>query len=132
MRYSIEQRKELARRLRAEGRNCCQSVAMAFDDVTGLDDETVGRLAEGFGSGFGGRQEVCGAVSGTTMICGVAYAGMDRKDIYGKVKAAMGAFEQLEGSCSCRDLKGPGRKPCLELITDAVEILHRQLEADGR
>lgn len=132
MNYDVEQRKEMARQLRKQGRNCCQCVAMVFDDLTGIDGETIGRIAEGFGSGFGGRQEVCGTVSGATMVCGMAYADMDRKGIYGKVKDFMGAFERLEGSCVCRDLKQPGRKPCLELITDAVEMLHKQLEADGR
>lgn len=131
MKYSVEERKRFARELRKEGRNCCQCVAMAFDDVTGLDKELVARMTEGFGSGFGGRQDVCGTLSGSTMICGMAY-DLPRKDVYGKVKAVMSEFEGLEGSCICRELKVPGRKPCLELITDAVEILHKQLEADGK
>ena len=88
MKYDIEQRKELARQLRKQGLNCCQCVAMAFGDVTGMDPETIKRVAEGFG--------------------------------------------RLEGSCVCRELKKPGRKPCLELITDMVGLVHTRLENDGK
>lgn len=132
MKYNVEQRKELARGLRAQGYNCCQCVAMAFEDISGLDADTAGRLSEGFGSGFGGRREVCGTLSGVTMICGLAYPDVDRKELYAKVQAVMDAFESREGSCICRELKVTGRKPCLDLITDAVELFHNQLEADGR
>lgn len=132
MKYNIEQRKELARQLRKQGLNCCQCVAMAFDDVTGMDHETIKRLAEGFGSGFGGSQEICGTVSGATMVCGPAYPELDRKGVYGKVKELMDKFGRLEGSCVCRELKKPGRKPCLELITDMVGLVHTRLESDGK
>lgn len=132
MNYTIDQRKERALELRRQGCNCCQCVAMVFDDVTGLEPGAVAALTGGFGSGFGGRGDVCGTMSAATMVCGVAYAGMERKELYGKVKAVMGAFEKAEGSCVCRELKGPGRKPCTELITDAVEMVHSQLEADGK
>ncbi len=133
MKYTVEERKDKARALRKEGYNCCQCVALAFDDVTdGSDPALLGLISAGFGSGFGGKGEVCGAVSGATMVCGLANPGLPRPQLYGKVKEVMDSFSSLNGSYICRELKQPGRRPCIDLITDAVEMLHRQLEADGR
>lgn len=132
MKYTLEERKELARQLRKQGYNCCQSVAMAFDDVIDTDPAILSQIAGGFGSGFGGKGEVCGAVSGATMVCGLANGAMERPALYGKVKEIMDSFSRLNGSYICRELKQPGRKPCTDLVVDAVEILHRQLEADER
>lgn len=131
MKYTIEERKELARRLRKEGRNCSQCVAMAFDDVTAADLELIGSLAAGFGTGFGGSGEVCGVISGATMVSGMAYERLERPELYAKVRETMDTFGKANGSCICRELKQPGRRPCIDLITDGVEMLHRQLEADG-
>lgn len=131
MKYTLEERRQLALDLKKQGRNCCQCVAMAFADVTGADPQLLGRIAQGFGGGFGGHGDVCGAVSGATMVSGLVYDSLERPALYGKVKTAMDAFADLNGSYVCRELKRPGRKPCSELITDSVEILHRQLEADG-
>lgn len=131
MEYTLEQRKERARELRKQGRNCSQCVAMAFDDVIAADPELIARISEGFGSGFGGKGEVCGAMSGTTMVCGLVYGNLDRPQLYAKVRQPLEAFAALNGSYICRELKQPGRKPCIDLITDGVEALHRQLEADG-
>lgn len=131
MKYTVEERKERARRLRKEGWNCSQCVAMAFDDVTETNPEVIGRLAAGFGTGFGASGEVCGVISGATMVSGMAYDGLERPELYAKVRETMGTFSRANGSCICRELKQPGRRPCIDLITDGVEMLHRQLEADG-
>ncbi|MDE6090336.1 MAG: C-GCAxxG-C-C family protein [Duncaniella sp.] len=131
MKYTLEQRKELARELRKQGKNCSQCVALAFDDVIDADPILLERLASGFGSGFGGQGEVCGAISGATMVCGLVYDGLDRPALYSKVRQPMDDFRKANGSYICRELKQPGRRPCIDLITDGVEMLHRQLEADG-
>ena len=131
MEYTLEERRQRALDLKKQGHNCCQSVAMAFGDVTATDDPRLSRLSAGVGSGFGGKGEVCGAITGATMVAGMAYDATKRPAVYGKVRETMDAFANLNGSYICRELKGPDRKPCAELITDAVEILHRQLEADG-
>jgi hypothetical protein len=43
--------------------NCSQSVAAAFADVIGKEEEEIFRLMSGFGFGMGGERSVCGAVS---------------------------------------------------------------------
>ena len=131
MKYNLEERKERARMLRNDGYNCSQCVVLAFDDLTGVDSGLIARISSGFGSGYGGRGEVCGAVSGATMVSGLSY-DLERPALYGKVKGVMSEFERMNGSCICRELKQPGRSPCIDLITAAVEILHRKFEADGR
>lgn len=130
LKYTEEERKERARELRKQGYNCCQCVAMVFDDVTDAGPGMLEKISQGFGSGFGGKQEVCGALSGTTMICGLVYDKLPRPELYKKVKAPMDSFRELNGSYICRELKQPGRRPCVDLICDAVGILHRQLEEE--
>ena len=128
MKYTLDQRVNLACELRAKGYNCAQCVLMAFEDfISEGETATLSRAAHGFGSGIGASGEVCGAISGTVMILGIAREGVARPELYREVREAMAEFEQLEGSRLCRDLKGPGRKPCLELITDAVTMLHNRL-----
>ncbi len=131
MKYTLEERKERARQLRKEGKNCCQCVAMVFDDVADADPEMLSRIAAGFGSGFGAQGDVCGVMSGVTMVTGLVYDSLARPALYAKVRQPMDAFKEMNGSYICRELKQPGRRPCIDLITDGVEILHRQLEADG-
>ena len=46
------------------GYNCAQAVAVAFCDVTGLDEKIVAKAVSPFGGGMGRLREVCGAVSG--------------------------------------------------------------------
>lgn len=129
MKYTLPQRIERARALRAEGHNCAQCVVMAFDDISSPSAmEAVNLAAKGFGSGIGARGMVCGAVSGMTMVLGMADSS-PRPQLYKRVGSLIDTFTALEGSCICADLKKPGRKPCIDLITDAVEMLHRNLEA---
>lgn len=55
------------------GYNCSQSLAGAFYDVTGLDRETVLRMASSFGGGMGRLRQVCGAMTGSFMILSMVY-----------------------------------------------------------
>ena len=127
-----EERMALARRLRGEGYNCSQCVAMAFADETGVDAATLARLSEGFGSGIGGRREVCGAVTGMTMVLSAVNSEMARPELYRRVSGAVDGFVEAEGSDVCATLKRPGAKPCIDLIADTVGRLHDILEADGK
>ena len=128
MKHTLEERIAKARELRAAGYNCAQCVLLSFDDVMPDGDTSMlARAPSGFGSGIGASGEICGAISGSVMILGIVREGVTRPDLYREIREAMAEFEQLEGARLCRDLKGPGRKPCLELITDAVTMLHNRL-----
>ena len=125
--YTLEERLEKARRLRAEGSNCSQCVVGAFDDIIGNDMEPLLRAAHGFGSGIGGTGHMCGAVTGAAMVLGLV-RDSSRPVLYGEISDVSREFEALEGALMCRELKGvEGRKPCLQLILDEVEMLHRRL-----
>ena len=131
MKYTLEERVARARELRAQGYNCSQCVVMAFDDVIDGDMQSLARAAQGFGSGIGASGNICGAISGTTMVIGLVKDSLTRPELYRQVRDALDEFKQLEGYTDCRDLKQEGRKPCLELICDAVAMLHNRLAADA-
>ncbi|MDE6555780.1 MAG: C-GCAxxG-C-C family protein [Duncaniella sp.] len=125
-----EERIALARKLRADGYNCSQCVAMAFADKTGLEPELLARVSHGFGSGIGGRKETCGVVTGMTMVVSAANPDIPRKELYDKVSQTVEKFVAEEGSDVCAVLKRPGAKPCVDLIADAVGRLHDHLEKE--
>ena len=129
MKYTLEQRKERARELHRQGFNCSQCVVMVFDDIHGLSNDVVARASAGFGGGLGGMRHVCGAVSGMVMIEGLAkYSNpSDKPMIYAEVKSAANEFNLLNGSIVCAELLKPGRKPCIELIEDAITIIDARL-----
>lgn len=108
----VEERVAKAREYFHSGCNCSQSVALAFSDITGLSEKDLERAATGFGGGFGRMREVCGAVSGMTMLAGFIRPVADRKDIparkenYALVQDFAEKFRQENGSIICRELLG--------------------------
>ena len=130
---TLEKRIDRARRLRKDGYNCAQCVIMVFDDITPLDADSLAPVAAGFGTGIGGMREVCGAVSGMAMITGMtSYTGAAGKPaLYGIVRADSEKFAATNGSMICRELKKPGAKPCIDLIIDAITILHNRLTPES-
>ena len=127
MKYSLPDRLQIDRDLRAQGYNCSQCVLLSFDDLTaGCDPLTLAHIAHGFGSGMA-IGDMCGAISGGVMLLGLAYPDLPRPELYAIVREFVARFEALEGERTCARLKGCGHKPCLTLITDAVELLHTML-----
>lgn len=98
-----------------DGYNCSQSVALAFADeaaaLAGIDEKQLMALASGFGGGFGRLREVCGCVSGMTMIAGIIRPA-DPSDRQGKmnnyamVQSLAEEFRNENGSIVCRELLG--------------------------
>ena len=127
------------------GYNCAQSVAVAFCDVTGMDEKTTSRMMSGFGGGMGRLREVCGAVSGMFMVAGLLYGytdpGLDdcnKKSHYQLVQDLAGKFREEVGSIVCREiLKNPpsdptpsprtaeyyAKRPCARMVMIAANIL---------
>lgn len=98
-----------AAELFVNGYNCAQAVAVAFSDVTGLDERTSAKLVSSFGGGMGRMREVCGAVSGMLFVAGTLY-GYDtpddtaKKTHYARVQTLAGKFREQCGSIVCREL----------------------------
>ena len=136
-------RKEKAMAIFKEGYNCSQAVAMAFDDVVGIDRETLAKMAVGLGGGVGRMREVCGTVTGMAMVLGLIY-GTDEADskntVYPYVQEACDRFKAENGSIVCRELLAGvsvstggtaekrteefyKKRPCAELVGMAAEIV---------
>ena len=111
--FNIDERVEKAKRLFKEGGyNCCQAVVLAYNDIFGIDDETAAALASGFGGGFGRMREVCGSVSGMTMLAGLMKPASDpsvkesRTANYALVQEMAEEFRRINGSIVCKELLG--------------------------
>jgi len=145
-----EARVERARAFFRQGYNCCQSVVLAFDDVTGLDEKTVATITAGFGGGIGRLREVCGCVSGMTAVAGFicpyndTSRPQDKKSNYQLVQKLAYGFKNINGSIICGDLLGTGRaaqspvpeartpqyyqkRPCEELVGIAAGLLSDEM-----
>ena len=109
---------EKASKMFYDGYNCAQAVAVAFCDVTGLDEKTTAKMISPFGGGMGRLREVCGAVSGMLFVLGCLY-GYDestddeaKKQTYQQVQELAKAFQAQNGSIICREiLKNPPPTP---------------------
>ena len=152
---NTDERKRLARELFEKGYNCCQAVAMTFSDVLEMEPEQVARLASGFGGGMGRMREVCGTVSGMTMVAGAICPASDVSDKaaktanYALVQELAASFRERNGSIICRELLGLSRpegtpvpqdrtpeyyrkRPCAELCAMAAGIVAEKLESMNR
>lgn len=130
---------EMAETLFMSGLNCAQSVFCAFADEFGMDEETAKKVSCGLGGGVGRLREVCGAVTGATLVLGMRH-GPDKDVVYPKVQAFCAKFKEECGSIVCRELlSGTGatvggkadartpeyyhKRPCVEMVKLAVRLL---------
>lgn len=143
-------RPDNAKELFKSGCNCCQAVFCAFRNETNLTEEDALRLSAGFGGGLGRLREVCGAVSGMTMVLSNKFASADPNNqeekaaLYALIQKAAGDFKAENGSIICRELLGLEEKnsnpvpeertneyykkrPCSELVKCAAEIAEKYL-----
>lgn len=148
-------RPDNAKQLFESGCNCCQAVFCAFLDETNLSKEDALRLSAGFGGGFGRLREVCGAVSGMTMVLSNKFASADPNNkeekaaLYALIQKAAGEFREENGSIVCRELLNLEEKssvpvpeertkeyykkrPCSELVKCAAEIAEKYLNSDKK
>ena len=105
-------RPDKAEELFRKGYNCSQSTFAAFADVLGMTVEEAAKIASPFGAGFGKLREVCGAVSGMTLLAGYLNGYDDpadyesKKELYRLIQKMCAEFEEREGTIICRELLG--------------------------
>lgn len=144
-------RADRAEELFRMGYNCSQSVFAAFADVLGMSVEEAAKIASPFGAGFGKLREVCGAVSGMTLLVGYLKGYDDpadsegKKALYALIQKMCGEFEAEKGTIICRELLGLKKgedmgepavrteeyyrsRPCVGACRTAAEIAERLLE----
>ncbi|MBQ9767854.1 MAG: C_GCAxxG_C_C family protein [Lachnospiraceae bacterium] len=140
-----------AMKLFKEGYNCAQAVVLAYADYFEESPETLAAMISSFGGGMGRLREVCGAVSGMFFVAGKLYgyadpkAGKEKMDHYARIQELAASFRERNGSIVCRELLGLQEKvsapipeertteyykkrPCVELVAEAAEILERYIE----
>ena len=133
----------------SKGFNCAQSVIASFADILNVDEETVLRIASGFGGGMGRMQQTCGAVSGAFMVIGFLRGKYKAEDDEANeitnnlIQEFSRKFAESHGSINCKALidydlnteEGMEQankadvfnKKCTNFVKLAVELLEETL-----
>ncbi|MFI3295584.1 MAG: C-GCAxxG-C-C family protein [Rikenellaceae bacterium] len=151
----IEQRVQQAMDYFTSGYNCSQSVALAYEDILGIEKDSLATISAPFGGGMGRLREVCGAVSGMFMVAGFVYKANDPKNLeakklnYQAVQTLAKQFTDQNGSIVCRDLLGLNvqkeeptpaqrtqeyykKRPCKELVGMATRLVGEMLNEKNK
>ncbi len=154
MHIDIDERVAQAKGFFTDGYNCAQAVALAYQDVIGLDAQTVARVTASFGGGLSRLREVCGAVSGMAFVAGALIPADNPLDIaakrenYSLMQKFAEGFRRENGSIVCRELLGltqhkdeptPSertgeyyrKRPCVEYVATAARIVGEYISAQN-
>ena len=131
-------RKEIAARLHEKKYNCAQSVLCAFAEKTGISEQELFKISEGFGAGMGSTNHVCGALSGAIMLAGIVNSDGNCENpqtkafTYNIAAQITEQFNKRAGAINCCDIKGLDTgKPtcsCADCISYAIEIIEEILK----
>lgn len=132
----MDDKLKLAGQAYGKGFTCSQAVFCAYASDMGIDETTACRIMEGFGGGFGGMQEVCGALAAATAIIsfysseGTPGNGEKRKKVYEKVCRAAEIFQKEYGGITCWEVlhgESPKAFQCGMKVKDTVLIINQIL-----
>lgn len=145
MDFILEERVEKARDLFRQGYNCSQSVFLAYNDLLGVESTLAATISGPLGGGMGRLREVCGAVSGMSLIAGFLAPCPDpaarqaKAATYALVQEFAERFRAENGAIVCRELLGLAcrkeepvpaertaeyykKRPCVELVACAARM----------
>ncbi|MBQ9728819.1 MAG: C_GCAxxG_C_C family protein [Clostridia bacterium] len=149
-------RAEKAKEYFRQGYACSQAVALAFADVTGVEEDVLARSMLPFGGGLGRLRLTCGAVSGMATVIGLVFAEAEnspenKKRVYAIVQELCGKFVERYGSLVCAELLKNAKvlveiggeaeprtkeyyqkRSCADIVFSAAEILEEYLQANGK
>ena len=125
-----------------EGYNCSQSIIATYAPLIGYDPTIAYRFAEGFGSGTGRLQGMCGVISAVTMILGYIHSNGDMEsgkprskgNTYRFTSRFTQDFNDRYRTIICSDLKRPQLPtytPCADLIRYACLWLDQYLQENN-
>lgn len=120
---TLEERIDKALSLKKQGYNCAQCVAMAFNP-------SLEALTAGLGTGVAATGHICGCCSAMAILASEKEytSPADKQQLYANIRVYLDKFAAMNGGYKdCRDLRTPGRKPCSDLIKDAITIMHETL-----
>ena len=149
----MSEKSEKAKELFKQGYNCSQSVLAVFCEELGMDIDTAMKISSSFGGGMGRMREVCGTVSGMFMVAGLAFASssdsaIEKGQHYKRIQELARRFKEQNGSIICRELlqgvesstsPTPSertetyykKRPCIDLVGDAVEIIEQYIKENS-
>jgi C_GCAxxG_C_C family probable redox protein len=96
----------------ASGYNCAQAVATTYGAAFGVPEETLARIATGFGGGVSRSDSMCGGVTGALMVLGLKFGPKNQSEGDAKAKASafcnefIREFTRRHGAVSCTALLG--------------------------
>ena len=125
---------------------------MTYRDVAAMNEEAAATVAAPFGGGMGRLREVCGAVSGMTLVAGFLAPNSqpndneNKKKLYSMVQALAEEFRLENGSIVCRELLGLAqqkddptpsprtgeyykRRPCADYVEIAARIVGEKINS---
>lgn len=125
------------------GFNCCEAIVETFRKEAGVDiDDNAFRMCSGFGGGIGHARDLCGAMTGCTMVISTL-VGRDKPadkplaEIYPVTLEFHQRFEKEFGSCKCGDLMTYEFNTrdhfinCIKLVNKVAQALAIFLEEKG-
>ena len=133
------------------GFNCCQSVFAAFAPRFGISEKDALKLSCSLGGGIGRMREVCGTVSGISLLVSLCNGNTDPEDSnakeenYRTVRMLADIFREKHKTIICRELLGIEKaenqarpeartaayynsRPCPHLVRDAAVIVEYYLD----
>lgn len=148
-------RSEKAMMLFNEGYACSQAIVMAFQDVVGINSDTLMKISLPLGGGISRLRRTCGAVLGMSLIVGLLFGSKtvdheNKLKVYEINQKLIEKFEEKRGTSNCLKLlekaglevevKGEAEKrtseyyskrPCGYIVYDAALVLEEYLEEVG-
>ena len=148
-------RAERAKEYFLQGYACSQAVALVFADLMDVDKDVLLKMSLPFGGGFSRLRLTCGAVSGMALVVGMLFAKTEisaenKRDTYAITQELAKRFEEAQGSLNCAELLRKAnvkvevggvaeartqeyykKRPCGDIVANAVQILEEYLQEQG-
>ena len=113
------------------GYNCAQAIVIAYGKEYGVERETAIKLGSSFGAGLAGLGEVCGAITGASIILGLKYGNDSNIHVRNLAKK----FKEKHKGLTCRTLLTEDypviykthSKRCLSIISEICDLLEQEL-----
>ncbi len=144
-------RAERAKEYFLRGYACSQAVALAFADLTGIDEDTLAKLTLPFGGGVGRLRLTCGCISGMAAVVGALFAtgeqsAENKKEVYAITQTLCEKFKEEYGSLLCGELLAGSilvevggvaekrteqyykKRPCAEIVAFTAGILEEYIK----
>ena len=113
------------------GYNCAQAIVIAYGKEYEIEKEMAIKLTSSFGAGLAGLGEVCGAITGASIILGLKYGNDSNMHVRNLAKK----FKEKHKGLTCRALLTEAypvvykthSKRCLLIIEEVCDLLEQEL-----